>query len=415
MARYFIRTPSVENANVIQSFFSEHPELAQPKRSKSNPTIMLSELDEHDRVVVKEQGGEIYEDVQFSVFPPKQDGSGKRPLSAEYWRAPQPEADIFLGGPSLSDVLNHIKAPNAWSYTRGGGVTLAIVDTGICGALKEFPPQKRSPIDLQTAFAGKHWTDVKGHGSMCATIAGGNDSSGGRFNGVAPDATILAARTTLSAIDLFNVFDELIDCMRSGKIDGPLVISNSYGLYTCDEPATLPEDHPYLEMVMTAIDEGAFVVFAAGNNHYDVLCNHDPSKCSPNTIWAVNSHDRVMSVGTVNADNSNQDPATPHANSSRGPGQWSRDFPKPDCVAPTYGQVVWGCGYRHMDWWGTSGACPQVAGLGALILSSNPSLRPRQVADIIRQTCAPLGAHKNCVGHGLIDCEAAVRAAIAIL
>jgi subtilisin family serine protease len=175
----------------------------------------------------------------------------------------------------------------------------------------------------------------------------------------------------------------------------------------------MPQDHPYLQNILTAIDEGIPVVFAAGNNHHDVICNNNPNNCEPNTIWALNSHDRVISVGTVNAENSNRDPATPHVNSSRGPGEWAVNLPKPDCVAPTYGEVVWGCDYRVMDWWGTSGACPQVAGLAALMLSINPLLKPTQIADTIRNTCRDIGAPTTCVGHGLIDCASAVETAAA--
>lgn len=148
------------------------------------------------------------------------------------------------------------------------------------------------------------------------------------------------------------------------------------------------------------------VVFAAGNNHFDTLCNHDPTACSPDTIWAINSIDEVLTVGTVNADNRNDQ--GPHANSSRGPGQWSQERPKPDVVAPTYGEVVWGNGYQIMEWWATSGACPQVAGLAALILSVNPGLSPARTGQIIRYAATPLNAPPECVGAGLIDCEAAV-------
>jgi len=64
-----------------------------------------------------------------------------------------------------------------------------------------------------------------------------------------------------------------------------------------------------------------------------------------------------------------------------------------------------------MPWWGTSGAGPQAAGLAALILAIKPSLSPAQIFDIIRSTCRPIAGHANCVGHGLIDCQAAVSRA----
>jgi subtilisin family serine protease len=61
-----------------------------------------------------------------------------------------------------------------------------------------------------------------------------------------------------------------------------------------------------------------------------------------------------------------------------------------------------------MEWWGTSGACPQVAGLAALILSLDPTLTPAQVAKLIRDTSKDINLPKACAGAGLIDCEAAV-------
>ncbi|HYG46651.1 MAG TPA: S8 family serine peptidase [Allosphingosinicella sp.] len=404
--KYFVQMPSAGVAGEAASFLTESRGPQAVARPRTQPDLLIAELDDHDIVVLQDQGAKLWEDVQFAPLPPLEDLGGAR--VADYALSREDNVPL-VDQASLDDVLAHIKAPEAWAYSRGGGATIAIVDTGICASLSQF--SSPSPVDLPSAFRGQHWTDVKGHGSMCAVIAAGNKSAGGRFDGVAPDATVISARTTLMSTDLFLIFDELIDLKRQGAIAGPLVISNSYGLYTCTAPAGLPGDHPYLEVVLTAIDEGAFVVFAAGNNHYDVLCNNDPAAASPNTIWGVNSHDRVMSVGTVNRNNSNRDGSTPHANSSRGPGQWASDFPKPDCVAPTYGVVAWGCGYRFMDWWGTSGACPQVAGLGALILARNPRLRPHEVAEIIRRSCVPLQAPRECVGAGLIDCLAAVQLA----
>jgi subtilisin family serine protease len=71
--------------------------------------------------------------------------------------------------------------------------------------------------------------------------------------------------------------------------------------------------------------------------------------------------------------------------------------------------VVWGGGYQVMEWWGTSGACPQVAGLAALLLGVDPTLTPAQVGNIIRNSCRDIGLPKACAGAGLIDCEAAIH------
>jgi len=409
---YIVRMPDrAEMARVLRMMTATEPGAhtmalgagrKRPHRSKTRPDLLVGALDEGEIRALERDGAEVYED--FALAP-------MAASAREYWRGPVDQASAAAGR-SLTDVLEHIRVVDAWRVTRGAGVTIAVVDTGICGEIAEFPLARRSPIDLPTAFAGDHWNDTQGHGSMCAAIAAAGTTEGGRYDGVAPGATLLAARTTLMATDLFDIYDELVDLKRSGAI-GPLVISNSYGLYTCG-PTGVPPDHPYLEIVLAAIDEGVPVVFAAGNNHFDVACNHDPSACAPSTIWAINSHDRVISVGTVNRDNSNRDTATPHVNSSRGPGEWAVDLPKPDCVAPTYGEVVWGCGYRIMDWWGTSGACPQVAGLAALLLAANPLLSPASIADMIRGTCRDIGAPATCVGHGLIDCAAAVEMATAV-
>jgi serine protease AprX len=101
--------------------------------------------------------------------------------------------------------------------------------------------------------------------------------------------------------------------------------------------------------------------------------------------------------------------------SSRGPGQFDGQpnmGAKPDVTAPTPpdGRVVYGDDIRSLpDGWGTSGACPQVAGLAALVLGNQPAT-PEAVRDAIRATAVPLGHGAACQGAGLINCQAAVDA-----
>lgn len=350
---------------------------------------------------LRAEGAEVYADIQFSAVDPTPTAESS---SVHFW-------DVALGAAgnhgSMADVMDHIHAPLAWTRSRGRGVTIAIVDTGICGTLPDFPVDRRSQVDPGGRYKGQHWVDLIGHGSMCAAIAAG---SGGSISpGVAPEATILAARTDLTAVDIASIYGGLISARRSGAIPGPLVISNSWALYTCQPPDILPRDHPFMDVILQAIVEGIVVVFAAGNNHGHLKCGYRCDADGPNSIWGPNSHDRVLSVGTVDRLESNRTPGTDHCNSSRGPGEWASRRPKPDCVAPTYGRVVWGCETRDMPWWGTSGACPQVAGLAALLLSQSPELRVDDVHSLVLDGCRAIPGGPNCVGRGIIDCEASMR------
>lgn len=402
MPRAFVRMPKEQDAAAYAETRFNAGAGQDIYRSQSEPNVLTVDLAAEDLAALADSGAEVFQDIEFEPLGPF------RP--ARVSAAEQEAAGVLAPALGLTDVLDHIKAPDAWKTARGKGVTMVIVDTGICGDLKEFPASKRSSIDLPTAYSGKHWSDTVGHGSMCGTIAAGSKSAGGRFDGVAPDATVLSARTTLMASDIFKIYDEINARKMNGQLPGPVVFSNSYGMYVCSAPTGMPTNHPYLDVVRRAVSLNMPVVFAAGNNHWNVKCNHDPAQCSPNTIWTVNSHDDVLSIGTVDRNESNTDTATSHPNSSRGPGQWASATSKPDCVAPTYGEVVWGCGYRTMDWWGTSGACPQVAGLAALILSKNANLPATRVYDIIRNSCRPINGGKTCVGNGIIDCAAALKA-----
>ena len=372
--------------------------------SQEDNHVVIADLTEEAIAGLREQPQfEVYEDIQFSPAIALNIGGG-------WWSRqfnPQPALAPVWAGKTQADVMQHNKADQAWNVARGQGVTIAVVDTGTDGAMKEFLSPQRS-LDSYAPSFSTPWADTVGHGTMCAALACGSKANGGRYNGVAPDATLLTARTTLLASDLYLIYQDLLIKRKAGKFAGGLVVSNSYGLYTCAAP-NYPQGHPYVDLVKLCIAEGIVFVFAAGNNHAFGLCQHPATDDQPNTIWAVNSIDEVITVGTVDWHESNQVVGGEHGNSSRGPGQWSVRQDKPDVVAPTYGEVVWGAGYQKMEWWGTSGACPQVAGLAALLLSRQPTLTPDEIRAAIRNTARPLAAPPNCVGAGIIDCAAAVN------
>jgi serine protease AprX len=418
--QYFVRFPSETLRPKAMPMLALDVERYRPFPADTDAQVLIADLTDEERKAAESNGATVYEDIQFRPASFSSNPFVRPNQDWAYWQwtgpAPPELAAMASAAPpqpppwkklNLTHVLKHIGVPDAWAKkARGKGVTIGIVDTGVSGAMREFPKSKRSPHSTSFAYttgptAGP-WKDTHGHGSMVACIAAGTSASGGRYDGVAPDATILSARTNLLATDIYKLYDWVLSKKKSGAIRGPVVMNNSYADYTCTAPAGLPQAHPYRQIILDAIAAGIVVVFAAGNNHVKV-CNHDPTKCSPNSIWGANSLDEVLSVGTVNWNNRMDEGA--HANSSRGPGQWANTHKKPDCVAPTYGEVVWGSGYQVMEWWGTSGAAPQVAGLTALLLSIDPTLTPAQIGDIIRATCTKLPKlAPTCAGAGLINC-----------
>ena len=352
----------------------------------SSTDTMLATAD----VLVRDYGAQIVPDYQYEIDPAIFDMT----------------TEVQNGFPSLDDVVARVNAESAWGQGyRGEGVAIAVVDTGIAGGRPEFPQNKR--LGGWAPFNDDPWTDPRGHGTMCACIAAGTTIAQGAFDGVAPDAQIIACRTRFFDSELTSIFDYLSDLIDEIKI--PIVVTNSYGVQAGEPPGQPPGT--FLNALGDAIDKGIYVVFSAGNNHE--LVYGAPQGCEPTSIWGPHKSWRsVMTVATCDLDDNMW------YYSSRGPGEfhnldddlYSR---KPDVTAPTprNGCIVYGDDIRVLtEGWGTSGACPQVAGLAALLLSVDPGLTQEGVFDAIRNSAEDIGHGYDCVGEGVIDCGAAVDA-----
>jgi hypothetical protein len=83
-----------------------------------------------------------------------------------------------------------------------------------------------------------------------------------------------------------------------------------------------------------------------------------------------------------------------------------------DVAAPGEGLLATGAGGGYVGFGGTSGACPHVAGLAALLFGAKPTATASEVRAAIEDTAQtltepPFGEFSN---YGLIDCDQAVRA-----
>ena len=329
----------------------------------------------------------VVEDYQYELEPPEQENVFVETAEAE-------EA-------SLDDVVEAVKATKVWSRTRGAGVTIAVVDTGIDGTRPEFPATKR--VGSWQPDGDTPWTDWEGHGTMCACIAAGSKAEGGAFDGIAPDAKLIACKTRFFDSELAAIYDFLITRAEAGEV---IVATNSFGR-NIGTPPSPPDNSDFIDALDDAIAAGIRVFFSAGNNHE--RAGGGPAACTPNSVWLHKSRADVMAVATCDL------ASAMWFYSSRGPGQFhggANTNRKPDVTAPTprNGRVVYGAGISTLaNGWGTSGACPQAAGLAALVLTLDPTISRNDLFNLIRESASDLGHGPTCQGNGMIDCESTIE------
>ena len=344
-------------------------------------------------------------EVEHGFFQPH----GFDPLPPDLQRdAPLGRSDLTLGAPStfaafasagnFQNIMEAIQAPQAWQVSRGAGVTLVVIDTGVEGEL--VPEERRA--GGWTDGQGDPWKDDVGHGSMVAMVAAANQKYNG-YNGVAPDAKIFSMKPQLgpSGGILGSSVLKGLDYLLGLKL-GPVVTNQSWGVYGCHSP--IASCTVVAALLVKEIQKGAITVWAAGNSK---------GTCGPDatgTLWCMNSLPESVSVGALDRS------LRPQFYSTPGPGQC---FPaQPVAVAPTYGVLPWRDGFRDFgeQGGGTSSTAPMVAGALALLMSAFPDATNRELRNALRASSSNLALgmplpYTPETGFGLLQ----VRTALSLL
>lgn len=307
--------------------------------------------------------------------------------------------------------ITFLNLPQAWKTTKGAGVTVAVLDTGVVGTRADLTGQVTTGPDLVGGSEKPGDPDWGVHGTgMASVIAGHGHGPGGSEGvmGVAPDAKILSVRVIRDDESPDNGLlaashTPISQGIKYAVDHGAQVISMSLGgtVPGADSDSTNEAD-----AVRYAIAHGVSVVVSAGNS------GDKPEK----DVTEYPAGERgVIGVAAVDEDGRRAFfSSTGWDVAVAAPGvDIPMALPVEDQYGDSYADFGPEIGNDVLVGAGTSPACAYVAGVVALIRSANPKLSPQQVAQILKSTAShrPAGGRNDQIGNGIVDPVAALKAA----
>lgn len=150
--------------------------------------------------------------------------------------------------------ITAVGAPYAWRYTRGQGVTVAVLDTGVA----RHPDLDRNIIDRLSVRPEWNPLDHVGHGTHCAGIVAAVDNGTGVV-GIAPDARVVSIKVL--GDNGQGGYDDLARGIDMAVDYGVDIISMSLGCMAA------PEGPALYQAIERAHSKGIVIAAAAGNEY----------------------------------------------------------------------------------------------------------------------------------------------------
>jgi serine protease AprX len=341
-------------------------------------------------------------------------------------RAVTPDAKVRVqaaapGGGTIRSVYpKAIKADAVWARgVTGRGVTVAVLDTGVASVpdLAGRLVQVRDDLTGQTTpcknLSGElDCNDRYGHGTFIAgLVAGSGASSGGKWKGVAPEASVLSVKTAGAdgAADVSNILAAIQWVVSFKDRYNIRVLNLSLGTDSTQDWRVDPLNYA----VERAWAAGMTVVVAASNEGPSAGTITKPAD-DPWVVTVGATDDR----GTAGLD----DDQLPDF-SGRGPT--AHGLAKPDVAAPgahvislrAPGSAIdtrfpWYVDGSYRRGSGTSMATGVVSGAVALMVQANPGFTPDRVKHALAATARDAASSDPmAVGAGVVDAYAAAYAA----
>lgn len=290
-------------------------------------------------------------------------------------------------------ALDAMHTQQAWQITKGKGITVAVLDTGVEADHPDLVGNVLPAQDM-IGFGAKQgdraWAR---HGTAMAGIIAGHGHGPGNGDGVmgmAPEAKILPVRVILEDDDTARGKarstrgNALAEGIRWAADHGADVINLSLG----DDSASAHPEPAEDEAVQYALKKNVSVVASAGNG--GDKGDHVSYPAAYPGVIAATAVDRFGIRASF---------------STR---RWYATV-----SAPGDKIVIADPDHKYYEGWGTSAASAFVSGAVALIKAAHPGLTPAQIKQLLEDTARnpPAGGRDDSRGFGMIDPAAAIRAA----
>jgi serine protease AprX len=317
----------------------------------------------------------------------------------------RPEPDLQ----PVSVFAQSVGAPALWAVgQRGHGVAIAVLDSGV-QAQPDLGTPSRVVHSERFNDGASSSADQQGHGTWVAGIAAGaGTASGGRYSGMAPEASIVNLK----------VSDDTGTAYTSDVVQalGWVAANHArFNIRVVNLSLVSSEEEGYATNLLDAAVEmvwhaGVVVVVSAGNRGAD------------SERYAPANDPYVITVGAAD-DMGTASPEDDGLAWFSSFGRTPDGFSKPDLVAPGRhivgllssggaalarqfpGRVI---DQRYIQLSGTSGSAPVVSGAVAMLLQAHPSLTPDQVKWLLTGSAhAVLGAAQGAGAGELAVADAA--------
>ncbi|MFI2427133.1 type VII secretion-associated serine protease mycosin [Streptomyces sp. NPDC018955] len=290
-------------------------------------------------------------------------------------------------------ALEAMHTEEAWRTTKGAGVTVAVLDTGVEADHPDLDGNVLTGKDLVGFGASEGDRAWALHGTSMAGIIAGHGHGPGNADGVmgvAPEAKVLPVRVILEDDDPSRAEarktrgNALAEGIRWAADHGADVINLSLG----DDSASAHPEPGEDQAIQYALRKGVTVVASAGNG--GEKGDHISYPAAYPGVIAATAVDRY---GT------------------RAPFSTRRWYAT--VSAPGVDVIIAAPDHKYYEGWGTSAAAAFVSGAVALVRAAHPDLTPAQIKRLLEDTArnAPADGRDDSRGFGFVDPAAAIEAA----